>query len=179
MNTAQPDYFVSNGQLQLNDAGLDLNWLQARIKHKAAQLDRSWAGAFLASILIAEPWLAAFELVITTSHEYDDQGGTYLCFSSSVSDVQVAEGVVLPGTVLDDDSEFDPDLAADHLAEQFDTCERSMFAVFRDDEVETMKIGVRREPIAALLATRPVSGTDAFLALFPDKASFTEQSNEF
>ncbi|MRS99700.1 hypothetical protein GJQ57_13700 [Ralstonia pickettii] len=171
MNTIQPDYFVGDGRLQLNEAGQRFNELKAHVERETAQFERSWAGAFLASIFLAEPWLAAFDLVITTSHEYDDQGGTYLCFSSSMTAVQVVDGVPLPDTVQGDDGGFDVDLAADYLAEQFDTCERCMFAVFRDDEVETMKIEVRREPIASLLAAGPVSGIEAFRALFPDEAS--------
>ncbi|API73564.1 hypothetical protein [Ralstonia pseudosolanacearum] len=171
MNSAQPDYLVSDGRLQLNEAGQAFNELRARIEHEAAQLDRSWAGAFLASILIAEPWLAAFDLNITVSHEYDDQGGTFLSYSSAVSEVRTVEGVTLPDTMVDDGA-FDEDLAANYLTEQFDACERDIYVTFRDDDdSQELKIEVRREPIASLLVTGAVRGTDAFQALFPHQAA--------
>ncbi|QKL55760.1 hypothetical protein HI814_03270 [Ralstonia solanacearum] len=171
MTPNHPDYFVSDGMLQLNAAGQEFNQLHARVEREAAQLARSWTGAFFASILVAEPWLAAFDLRITASQEYDDQGGTFLSYSSAVSEVRTVEGMTLPDTVVDDDGAFDKDLAADTLTEQFDTYERDIFVSLAESDATELTVEVRREPIAVLLAAGSVSGSDAFQALFPQSAS--------
>ncbi|WP_247539137.1 hypothetical protein [Ralstonia pseudosolanacearum] len=172
MKPVQPDYLVSDGQLQLNAAGQEHKRLKAQLDSEAERLAQSWTGAFLASIFAAEPWLAGFDLRITASHEYDDQGGTFLSFSSTVLAVLVVDGTTLPDTVVDDDGGFDEDLAADYLTEQFDAYERDVYVTFRDDDdIQELGLEVRREPVASLLAVGPVSGAEAFQALFPKSAT--------
>ncbi|WP_353627684.1 hypothetical protein ABNQ24_06880 [Ralstonia pseudosolanacearum] len=171
MKSMQPDYLVSGGQLQLNAAGQEHKRLKARLDSEAERLAQSWTGAFLASILVAEPWLAAFDLRITASHEYNDQGGTFLSYSSATSEVRTVEGVTLPDTVVDDDGAFDEDLAADYLTEQFNACERDILVTLAHDDATELTVEVRRGPMAALLAAGSVSGSDAFQALFPQSTS--------
>ncbi|AXV94633.1 hypothetical protein GO300_01040 [Ralstonia solanacearum] len=171
MKPNHPDYFISDGALQLNAVGQEFNQLHARVEREAAQLACSWTGAFLASILVAAPWLAAFDLRITASHEYDDQGGTFLSYSSAVSEVRTVEGVTLPDTVVDDDGAFDEGLAADTLTDRFDACERDIFVTLAEDAATELTVEVRREPVAALLAAGSISGSDAFQVLFPQSTS--------
>lgn len=170
MNTDSPDFLLHNDQLYPSAAGQAFHALKARVEREAAQLDRAWAGAFLASIVQPRPWLAAFDLTITVSHEYDDQGGTYACYSASIAVVRIMDGMALPGTVLDSSGRFDADLAADELAQLFDDCQYDVHIAFEGEggSVRDLHITVERERIASLFASQPVSGLAAFRALFPD-----------
>lgn len=170
MNTDSPDYLLHDDRLQLNAAGQVLLDLKARVEREAAQLDRAWAGAFLTSIFLARPWLAAFDLSITVSHEYDDQGGTYASYSASVPTVRVVDGVALPESVPDAHGHFDTALAGDELEQLFYDCSHDVHLAIegKDGSLCDLGVTVERERLAPLLANQPVSGLAAFQALFPD-----------
>jgi hypothetical protein len=145
--------------------------LRARIERQAAAFACSWAGAFLASLFAAEPWVEAFDLRLAASFAYDDDGGMFLSYESAVSAIRVVGGMPLPDTVRSEDGVFDSDLAADCLGERFDAYERDLFVTLSDDFTGELTIAVKRERIATQLPAGQLSGADAFKALFPEWAS--------
>ena len=165
------DFILSpTGALARNAQGVAIEaaYREAERAHDALEL--SWAGAYVASLFQQHPWLLAMTITLSASAEYDDQGGTYRSVSNNVTDVVVVSDVTLPDEALDDGT-FNPHLAANLIEESLEDSDYALYTSFNEAPYgyDDLCLKVNRDAIAHLFASgAPVSGTEAFLALFPE-----------
>ncbi len=58
-HSSEPNYVLKDGKLNLNAAGRDLTERMSEMSRAVERLNRSWTGAFIASLFVARPWLAS------------------------------------------------------------------------------------------------------------------------
>jgi len=154
---------------RLNESGNTLCKLQDGIRKLQGQMDASYAGAILAKLFLANPWLASFEIGLNSSMEYDDRGGYFFCCSVTVSDVEALDGVEMPQD-LTNSGTINPIVAADYLENILMDHETSLYDAFSGDRdaMEDLSITVCRARVAPMLQNQTLDGREAFAALFPE-----------
>ncbi|MBS2132062.1 hypothetical protein KEX41_28150 (plasmid) [Burkholderia thailandensis] len=156
---------VTDGDLMLNSSGHRLNAHFERVLIEQRRLSQSWAGAFLAALLIRHPWLDSVTLQFRVSFEYDDAGGSFRSFSAMVTDLHVVSGASFPQE-LTGDGQFDTDLAAAVIEADIDAFEQELYAALvEDDTNDDLAVVIARASIAHLLGPLPLDGRQAYQAL--------------
>ncbi len=166
-HSSEPNYVLKDGKLDLNAAGRDLTARMSEMGRAVERLNRSWTGAFIASLFVERPWLASFRLSIERSHEFDDSGGTYLCYWSTVSGVVCAEAARIPAELCEQGA-LDEALAAADLEDAIECHERNFFEFGRGEGDGKVTLPFRRCDLAHLLDHPEIEGTAACSALAVD-----------
>lgn len=167
---AGAEYVVdADGQLALTDQGDRLEALRRRVDELGRALDRSYVGACWAGLFATHGWLDRLAVRISASHEYDDEGGTYRSFSSTVDDVLFRPGTLVPQDLLCD-GQPDAELAAELLEDDLNELAADTFLCLeqRQPVEDQLALDVSRERLAGLWRDAPVSGKAAFAALFEE-----------
>ncbi|MDF0506871.1 hypothetical protein POK33_39655 [Burkholderia cenocepacia] len=163
--STKPNFIVRAGEFQINDAGSDLYSRHEKVKAEVAELDRAWAGAFLAAIFLNNPWLGRFTLKISTRYELDDEGCYYRTYSPVVSCVTSLGECSLSSTAFDG-GRFCPELANDHLADEIDGHARDLYQAIADPDATDVSVELRRDAFASHLDGGAIDGRTAYLAFF-------------
>ncbi|MGA3983468.1 hypothetical protein ACI2VE_20065 [Ralstonia nicotianae] len=151
-HSSEPDYVLKDGKLDLNAAGRDLTERMSEMSRAVERLNRSLTGAFIASLFVDRPCLASFRLSIERSHEFDDSGGTYRCYRSTVSEVVGVDAARIPV----------------ELEEAIECHEWNFFECGRGQGDATVTLTFRRCDLAHLLDLPEIEGTAACTALAVD-----------
>ncbi|MCK4140381.1 hypothetical protein KM864_18540 (plasmid) [Ralstonia solanacearum] len=166
-HSSEPDYVLKDGKLDLNAAVRDLTERMSEMSRAVERLNRSLTGAFIASLFVDRPWLASFRLSIERSHEFDDSGGTYRCYRSTVSEVVGVDAARIP-VELGEQGALDEVLAAADLEEAIECHEWNFFECGRGQGDATVTLTFRRCDLAHLLDLPEIEGTAACAALAVD-----------
>lgn len=158
----QPDYTVVDGGVRANKAGSEINETLISLNRQKQALDACYAGAVILQALISNPNVESFSLSISADHEYNDEGGTFLCTSARVGDVDITS---LPDAA----AQVNPDDIESNLQEQFeDSCSDIYSALTDEGECTELKVNVQRGKVAHLIDSGNFSGAEAFKIFFPD-----------
>lgn len=147
----------------------------SRLQRAVDRLEACYAGAVVLHLFAAAPWLQSFELDLSASFEYDDEGGTYRSIWLSV-----AEGVGFVERVEREAEVFAPGCdeqaaAIEWIDDELSDDNGALYRAFRGDEqVEDLRlvcVRARLEPLLTELnAGGTASGAAAFAALWPEDA---------
>lgn len=158
------------GAVILASPGAQLAEARRALADVCETLDRSYVGATWASLFLRRRWVRRFKVRLWAEHEYDDEGGTYLSYYNSVSDVLLEPSQAVPEELC---TEGQPDhelLEGDLWAE---------ISAFDGDAFQCLGLTVagaeltrvmRRDHLDGLLSQGDVKGQDAFDALFAGDA---------
>lgn len=164
------DYILGrDGNLARNAEGdaVIVNYMKALEAQE--QLQKSWAGAYVAGLLREHPWVESMAIELKASGEYDDDGGTYRSIRASVINVILRSDVRPPVDAIVD-GEFDPDFGAALIEPSLDDACGDLYDAFHPecDDYNDIVVTVERRSVVQLLEHDQVNGTDAFVRLFPD-----------
>lgn len=166
-----PQFIVSNGKIEVNQAGKAVQETYRKAREAWTRLNANYAGALVASIFAARPWLQGFTIDLQASAEFDDAGGYYRTISSSISDVSTVDGAEIPED-LDTDGRLDTDIAADAMQQEFEDSVYDLYSVFVDDTAyEDLQFSFTRNMLDGLIGETEIEGHEAFLRLFPGHES--------
>jgi hypothetical protein len=168
----KPDYQLLGGRIAPNDEARQLIQTRFDIERQYLLLNAAQTGATLTDIFLRLAWLDTFVLDITSYHESGDRGDPYLSHLVSVSEAIAVEGMQYPDDVCCEGA-----FHADHAALFIETTQlgsfdaRALYKLSNHDDVDTISFRLERRRLQAVLDTTPVSGREAFHALFPEIAA--------
>lgn len=172
VQAAHSTCFARRGaNVALNDAAEAFIAERERINNEAMRLSASETGARLAQVFMDNPWLQSCTRELSSSHEYGDEGGTFLSIRASVGDVKAVPNFELPEH-LADEGEFQAEYAADDLQQVLDD---EAFIIYESvattlHTAETVSLAIDRSSIDDLLRHDTVDGREAFALLLPEFA---------
>jgi hypothetical protein len=186
--TPVPDFVVDLSAAQVISAdavGRRFNRQKDEIYRLEGHFKQALAGALLLHLFHTQPWLKVCKFRLTPRSEYNDEGGSYRTVSLEVEDVIANTRLQkkLPAEVLNGGS-FDPLGAADFIHEFLDEEAMNLHMAFRDEwDYTPISIVCRRTGLKTLLkhlkANVPVSGAQAFKALWTPEELETATSNDY
>lgn len=175
--TGPLDYLVqADGSISLNKAGVAVAALTEAQRWAQIQLAAASVGAALANVVCDDgSALESFKLRVSRSTEFDDNGRSFDRFDLAVESVRIQAGAIWPAWARDGDNEPDDDWAADQLADRIeDAVDASdVFAVFFEatdvagEDADVVTVDVPCDRLRELVRVRPISGRNAFAAMFP------------
>lgn len=175
MNTTEdpgvPDYRVDTlGAITVTEAGLAIDRAYREAERAFDHLQRCWAGAGLAGLFVRYPWLLSMRVTLSTSAEYDDQGGTYRSISNAVMQVAPVADAALPDLVIDE-GRFDELGAIAVIEADLDECDFDLYTSIQTapDDYADLVLDLSRTAITPLMNGQAISGADAYRAWFPEE----------
>ena len=170
---AQPDYLVTETDpMLLNAEGRAVVQAYRAAEKAFDTLQQCWAGAYFAGLFQRNPWLQSVRITLSAAAEYNDQGGSYRSVSASVTQALPVPGLGLPPSLVHEGS-FNVFGAIALVEDDLDDNDYDLYTAFNSapDDYGDLVLDVNRSAIGHLLLGGPVSGSAAYLALFPPPAS--------
>lgn len=138
----------------------------ARSLYEAGQeigkmLDRSWAGAYIAEILVKHPQVESFTMEFKPTQEYDDNN-YYIAKNINIVDLRFANGV--PSVIVEDSEgeEVDPEQYAEYILDEIRDIglECDLYDGFSTHEMadEDFEVKVSRTALKGLIEQDTIDG---------------------
>lgn len=163
------DYTIDNaGNLHGNEPLLALRKQVEELRVAEEMMNAAFCGALIFSLFKRHAWLDRLEVDLSSTAEYDDDGGSYRSARLQVSQVDVRDGMSVPDHVLELDSSS-PLCVEDAIADSLEDYAGDFYAALRDDgDHSEFSLSFARVHVSDLFNEPTVSAREAFVRLLPE-----------